>query len=225
MTGERLAGSGHSSEENLATGWEVLERQSGATQESGWEALEQYDATMPERINAEINKAFNNPMTPDTFDKYEELASTINEKQLQTGQYDAELEAKANNILDAHSAVAKNPQEFRELLSQMSERYPQIDFMNLYYEHELSHNQKADELGFINHGFRVVILQDEDGHQEFLPAQATEPQPDWSLREYYEKQLETLAAPGDDMSDGDKADYADYAAKLRALAGETPKPV
>lgn len=190
---------------------------------TGWEILEQFAApTVHEKISAEITKAFNSPMTMDDLEEYEKAATTVNERRIQTGQYDAEAEAELREVLDRHSVITETPEEFRELLKQMTEKSNgQIDFVDLYYDHELAHNQKANELGFINHGFRAIILQDEDGSQSFIPAQATEPQPDWSLQEYYEKQLQILSAPGDDMSDGDKADYEDFSAKLQALTGKT----
>lgn len=173
-----------------------------------------------QKIGKEIVKAFANPMTQQQLEQYEQMSNQANEKTLQTGKRDEVLEIKLQEMIDNHSAIAENPNEFYELLSQMNtnpNRPVGFDFIERYYQHELSHNKKADDLGFINKGFRILIIQEEDGHLSFLPTQASEPQPNWTLKEYYQKQLEVIGAPGEDMSDGDKQDYLFFSQKLDTL--------
>ncbi len=175
---------------------------------------------MRQKIKNELNKAFSNPMTNEQLEEYERMATETNEKTLTSKKRDDEMETRLQGIIDSHSAIAENPAEFYELLLQMDNMPSKpngFDFIDEYYQHELSHNQKADELDFINKGFRILILKNGDDSLSFLPAQATEPKPDWSLKEYYEKTLAVLGAPGSNMSDGDKADYADFQKKLESL--------
>jgi hypothetical protein len=173
-----------------------------------------------QKISNEIAKAFSNPMTDQQLQQYDQLATEANEKTMLTGKIDEEAESKLQEMIDSHSAIAENSEEFYELLSQMNNnpnRPPGFDFVEKYYQHELSHNQKADELGYLNKGFRVLIIREEDRHLSFLPTQAAEPRPNWTLEEYYQKQLEVIKAPKGDMSDGDKQDYEYFSQKLELL--------
>lgn len=168
---------------------------------------------LKEIANQELNKAFNNPMTEEQFDEYTRLTEIENQNAL-NGCMDQKLEKQLNDMLSEHSAVAKDAEEFSVMLQEMHNRYPNIDFEEMYYEHELSHHEVAMEEGFIDHGYRIVILRSEDGGLQFVPAQASEPQPDWSAKEYFEKQLKVLSAPGDDMSTDDRAEYEYYKEQL-----------
>lgn len=175
---------------------------------------------LEQKISKEISKAFQNPMTEYQLGQYERMANEANEKTMQSGKRDDALETELQEMIDSHSAIAENPEEFYELLRQMNNdphRPDNFDFVKEYYDHELLHNQKADELGFINKGFRVLIMEEENGNLSFLPTQAAEPQPNWTLKEYYQKQLEIIKAPGEDMSDGDKEDYDCYLQRLKDL--------
>jgi len=173
---------------------------------------------LQERMRNELAKSFANPITDELLAEYEQLSTQEDEQFFRTGQHDQALIQRLDDFLNQHSAVAHNSNEFYELLRQMNQKYgsENLDFIEMYFVHELAHQHEAIKYGYHDHGFRTLIFRDHDDLQ-FMPAHACSPPDNMSRIDYYQTQLRILSAPESDMSNADRDEFLEFSRKLQQL--------